>query len=108
VSRAEDAMDGGALLLGEVIPGVSETSRAEAAILLAAELRTLDGMRARIAHAYAFAPGDSSIEHELGESLTVVRKALKRMREAWSELAQMQLPMEAPKRLRPVGGGPLN
>lgn len=43
---------------------------------------------------YAGAEGGSTLEHEVGECLTLVRKALVRMRKAIGELAQQQLPLD--------------
>lgn len=53
----------------------------------------LDAQRKALTRLYAGAPSHSSIEHEIGESLTLVRKALARLRKARLELAQQELPL---------------
>ena len=54
----------------------------------------LEEARTRLAVLYAQAPGNTSIEHEVGECLTQVRKSLARLRKAVGELAQQELPFE--------------
>lgn len=52
----------------------------------------LDAVRGNILALYGHVAGGSPAEHELGESLQAVRKALLRLRKARKELAQTTLP----------------
>jgi len=54
----------------------------------------LDEQRADIVDAYRLQPGGSVGEHELGEVLTVVRKAVLRARKALLPLLQEELPFD--------------
>lgn len=50
--------------------------------------------RRDLAELYALAEGGTTLEHEIGECLTKIRAAAKRLREAIGELAQQELPLE--------------
>lgn len=48
--------------------------------------------RRQLAYIYARTKGGTAFEHEIGECLALVRKAEKRLLEAYTELAQQELP----------------
>lgn len=57
-------------------------------------LESIESSRRDLAQLYAVAEGGTTLEHEVGECLTKLRAAAKRIREAYGELAQMELPLE--------------
>lgn len=56
--------------------------------------RLIERCRKDVAFTYARCVGGSPVEHEIGECLTLIRKAEKRLLEAYTELAQQELPLE--------------
>lgn len=55
---------------------------------------SVESGRRDLAELYAHAEGGTPLEHEIGECLTKIRAAAKRLREAIGELAQQELPLE--------------
>lgn len=73
---------------------VGEMTSLQATNLLQDKLDRLEEMRKDLARGYGAVPAkDIVMEYEVGESLTVVRKAIKRIREALGKVSQLQLPM---------------
>lgn len=62
--------------------------------VVAQVLESTEHNRRDLAILYANTEGGSTIEHEVGECLTQIRKASVRLRKAIGELAQQQLPLE--------------
>jgi hypothetical protein len=58
-------------------------------------LQRIEIVRRDLAGLYADAEGGTILEHEVGECLTKVRGATKRLREALGNVAQMRLDMDA-------------
>lgn len=54
----------------------------------------IERCRKDLALVYGRVTGGTPVEHEIGECLTLVRKAEKRLLEAYTELAQQELPLE--------------
>lgn len=54
----------------------------------------IERCRKDLAFIYARVVGGTPVEHEIGECLTLTRKAEKRLLEAYTELAQQELPLE--------------
>ena len=84
-------------------PAVSEDrTRTSGAVVNGEEARrivhgateAIEEQRHDLALLYAAADGGSAVEHEVGECLTLVRKALARLRKAQGELAQIRLPLD--------------
>lgn len=71
-----------------------EVSGQQAAILAQETLDKLELMRKELARCYSAVPGGTTIEHEIGEVLTQVRKSIKRVRTAVGELSQQKLPLD--------------
>lgn len=71
-----------------------EVTAEQAARLTQQTIDQLESMRKDLARAYSGAPGGTTIEHEIGEVLTMVRKSLKRVRTALGELSQQKLPLD--------------
>jgi len=76
------------------IKPVAVTTRADAVETVERSIKLGEQIRRDLASTYAFALGGSTEEQELGECLTKMRQALKRLREAFGELAQRELPLE--------------
>lgn len=71
-----------------------EVTGQQAAMLAQETLDKLEGMRKELARCYSSVPGGTTIEHEIGEVLTQVRKSIKRVRAAVGELSQQKLPLD--------------
>jgi len=67
------------------------TSRMQAADIAKQALEGIDSQRVLMAQAYAGAASHSQVEFEIGECITLIRKAEDRLRKAWSELAQLEM-----------------
>ena len=70
------------------------TSRMQAADITKQALEGVDSQRVLLAQAYAGAASHTSVEFELGECITLLRKAEDRLRKAWGELAQLEMRFE--------------
>lgn len=78
------------------VPSPTPAKRAAAAIHNA--ILAMEEPRTEIVEAYRLAPPGSILEHELGETLTHIRKALARARKARDEIrdfTQAELPLDA-------------
>lgn len=75
------------------IGGSKSQERAHAVRPVNNAIETVEETRQSLAMVYVQAEGGSVVEHEVGECLTQVRKALVRMRKALGELAQETLPL---------------
>ena len=76
---------------GTRVPHIGQASREEAAQTLFTIAAVLEAQRAELASLYARVRGGTAVEFEVGESLTVTRKALVRMRKAVNALSQGEL-----------------
>lgn len=72
---------------------VGQITEEQAAKLAQQTIDQLETMRGDLARAYNSVPGNTVMEHEIGETLTQVRKSLKRTREALAKLSQATLPL---------------
>ncbi len=64
--------------------------------VVANALERIEIARRDLAQVYATAEGGTTLEHEVGESLTKLRVAAKRLRLALGNVAQMRMDMETP------------
>lgn len=76
---------------GTRVPHSGHASREEAAETLYTIAAVVEAQRAELASLYARVRGGTAVEFEVGESLTVTRKALVRMRKAVNALSQGEL-----------------
>lgn len=70
------------------------TLRVEACEAIDHVTRLVERARKDLAYIYSRAIGGTPVEHEVGESLALVRRAEKRLLEAYTELAQQELPLD--------------
>lgn len=85
----DEAMDGPSRTAKEI---VGDVTPAQATRLLQSALDKMGALRRDLALAYsAVSASDLIMEHEVGESLTAVRKAIKRTREALGKVSQQKL-----------------
>ena len=76
---------------GTRAPRIGHASREEAAKTLYTIASVVEAQRAELASLYARVRGGTAVEFEVGEALTVTRKALVRMRKAVNALSQGEL-----------------
>lgn len=79
----------------QIMERVTQDPEAEAVKIINTVVGGLDFHRKTLARFYAEkADGGTTVEHEVGECITLIRKALVRVRKAQGELAQMSLPLD--------------
>lgn len=80
--------------LSALKPSEANALRLEACKSIKYVTHLVEEGRKDIARLYSRAVGGTPVEHEMGECLALVRKAEKRLLEAYTELAQQELPLE--------------